>query len=306
MGVISLDVELQAFLTDGFDYVRAHLDDSVDEIFSNFKQPHLAKLYGDKEIKTIKKWLREQAIPVVQSWGLQPTLVPCISIHLAQSSEQTGHSFLGDLGGTVTSTATPLIIIPPFTCASYDSATGKVTTKPGTDISALRNGYILVDGAGELWLVDGTIGNDYFHINTDAGGLVDTSKFYIQSAEGTVRAKGGQALFQDMVDIGIHGHTNQNTVLWMYYIISWLLFRFKSTLEARGIQLQTFSGTEFNKDMKFLGEHIYSRWMRFVAQTEVEWTETPYVNVDTVDLTDFKADESGDTDHTTDLGDLES
>jgi hypothetical protein len=272
-GVQSLDVELQAFLTSGLEYVRQQLDASIQEIFTNFTQPHLAKLYGQKEIDNIKKFIRDNEIPVVQSWMLNPERVPQISIHLAQSNEFVERSTLGDYAQTLSQPVNPVIIIPKFVPKSFDKNTGIVTVPSTVDLTALRPGYILIDGKGEPWLVTAPISANSFALDISDSNAVSINSVYIQNFEGIVKAKGGQQMFQDTVQLGIHGQADTNMTLWMYYIVAWILFKFKPVLEKRGIQLQSFSGSEFTKDASKMGEMIYSRWMTFSAITTMEWTE---------------------------------
>lgn len=303
-GVRSLDVEVQVFLTDGFDFIRAN-PDSLDEIFRHFQESHLEKLYGNKELERVKKWFLNNNVPVIQSWNLAPTRVPCISVHLAASSETTGYSYFGDHAETNTTidSTTALTVVDDFVPASYDSTTGIITINPDTtDISNIRPNHILVDASGEVFLVTPVIDleNNFFTIDITEGSDVDVRSLLVQDGVGVVKRKFGQAEFTENIDLGIHGKDDDNTVLWMYYIIVWILFRFKQTLEDRGIDIHTFSASEFDRQSKFVEENIYSRWIRLSGKTTVEWSEDPLPIATGIEL-DLDADDLDDTTQTTDI-----
>jgi len=275
LGVRSFDVEIQAFLTDGFSYIRQH-PEIIDEIFGHFKQSHLEALYGETEIKNVKQWVLTNDIPVIQSWNLAPSRVPCVSVHLAASNEQTQWSYLGDHAETGVESGTGATIVDTFVPADYDATTGRITINPDTtDISGIRPGYILHDASGEKFLIVPVIDidNNFFSIDTTEGSDVDVRELVITDSVTYVKKKYGQGEFHENVDLGIHGSDDNNTVLWMYYMVVWTLFRFKPVLEKRGIDLHTFSASEFDRQSKFVQENVYSRWIRLGAKSTVEWSE---------------------------------
>lgn len=70
-------------------------------------------------------------------------------------------------------------------------------------------------------------------------------------------------VFTVMLDIGIHANRSADDVLWMYYILHYILFNKKRTLERMGLELQTFSASDYNKDSKYVADNVWSRWVRF-------------------------------------------
>jgi len=70
-------------------------------------------------------------------------------------------------------------------------------------------------------------------------------------------------VFTVMLDIGVHANRAADDVLWMYYILNFLLFKKKRILERMGIELQTFSASDYNRDQKYMGDNIWTRWVRF-------------------------------------------
>lgn len=81
----------------------------------------------------------------------------------------------------------------------------------------------------------------------------------------------GTAVFTAMVDIGIHANKAGDHVLWLYYIVSYILFRHKLMAERFGIKLHTYSASDYNKDSNKMTENIWTRWIRFRCTTQNFW-----------------------------------
>jgi hypothetical protein len=65
------------------------------------------------------------------------------------------------------------------------------------------------------------------------------------------------------LDIGIHADKSKDHVLWMYYIILYILYKEKMTARGLGLQLYTYRANEYNKESKYMGDNVWSRWIRF-------------------------------------------
>ena len=284
LGVVSLDVELHSFLEDGFIFIRNN-PTVIDEIFSHFRSAHLERLYGQREIEKIKKWVTTNDIYVVMSWSLNPQKLPSVSVHMAHSEEAVQWAGMDDYAGMLLGSDGDIeVVVDSFVPAAYDTTNGIITVTDSTDISRLKPGHIVVDGSDEEWLIESPIGDNYFAVNTTLGSDVDISKLLVKSGQGTItKRKLGQAQFRELIDIGLHGHADQHTVMWLYYIVSWLLFRFKTILEKRCFDVHTFSASDFDRDSKYLGEHVYSRWLRLSGKTSISWREPPYTNITRID-----------------------
>ncbi len=73
------------------------------------------------------------------------------------------------------------------------------------------------------------------------------------------------------VDIGIHGSKQGDYVLWMYYVLSYILFKEKMMAERLGLHLQTLSASDFDKDSKYVAENVWTRWCRIRCTTQNHW-----------------------------------
>lgn len=275
----SLDLEVQNLLRFGLDYIRAH-PEVLDEIFANFKKDHLKVIYGDKEIDKIKAWINTNNIPVFLAWGLDAQRVPCLSVHLKEAIEDQRRAFFSDHGGLISQPKEARTIIPEFVPDGFDSETGEIDVPDGISLDCVRPGHIICDGKKEEYLITQMTPDGF--IVDQSGAPVDSSKVTIKSFIKEEIKKVGHSYFTESVDIGIHGHSDKDTVLWMYYITAWILLRFKAEIEKRCMDLSTFSASDFKRDNQYLGENIFTRWIRLTARTQQTWFEDPLPQVDTL------------------------
>ena len=115
----------------------------------------------------------------------------------------------------------------------------------------------------------------------------DESKAAISDYAGTFDdvSETGVGVFTVMVDIGIHANKAGDHVLWLYYIVAYVLFKHKMMAERFGLQLHTFSASDYNKENNKMTENIWTRWIRFKCTTQNYWggaalTEVNNINVD--------------------------
>jgi len=164
------------------------------DLFSQFTQHELGEEYGPDYVQQIWKWFSETKIPVIQAWSFNSQKIPCVSIHLANETEDESKAAMGDLLGTG------------------------------------RNSEV------------------------------------------------GTAVFTVMVDVGIHMARGGDQVLWVYYIVSYIMFKYKLNFERLGLKLHTFSASDYAKDadkMGASGNNIWTRWIRFRCTTENFWAAQP-------------------------------
>jgi hypothetical protein len=92
----------------------------------------------------------------------------------------------------------------------------------------------------------------------------------------------GTAAFTVMLDIGIHANKGGDQVLWLYYIVSYLLFRLKPTLVRLGLEMGTYSASDYSKDAEKMGNNIWTRWVRYRCTTQNSWAADPLGTIDEV------------------------
>lgn len=171
------------------------------DLFSQFTQDELNADYGPKYLEDIWLWFSTTKIPIVRAWSLNAQQIPCISIHLANETEDESKASIGDYAGNF-------------------------------------------DRVGET----------------------------------------GTAAFTTMVDVGIHANKAGDHVLWLYYIVSYVLFKHKLMAHRLGLKLHTFSASDYSKDSVKMMENIWTRWIRFRSTTENFWAADPYLDIDAVNI----------------------
>lgn len=74
------------------------------------------------------------------------------------------------------------------------------------------------------------------------------------------------------LDIGIHASKSSDQVLWLYYIVSYVLFKQKRFAEQLGMQIHTFTASDWDRRQEYSAENIWTRWIRFRCTTQNTWT----------------------------------
>lgn len=161
---------------------------AFDDLFATFLQEELGVEYGEAYREQIWLWFTTTKIPVIQAWSFNAQKIPCISIHLANETEDESKAAMNDLAGNFDQTQ-------------------------------------------------------------------DT----------------GTAAFTVMIDIGIHANKGGDHVLWLYYIVSYILFKYKPMAFRFGLKLGTFSASDYSKDSDKMGNNIWTRWVRFRCTTQNFW-----------------------------------
>lgn len=94
----------------------------------------------------------------------------------------------------------------------------------------------------------------------------------------------GIGVFTVMLDIGIHTSKNGDEVLWLYYIISYILFKNKMVAEALGLRLHTFSASDHQKNASVMADNIWNRWIKFRCTVTNTWDGEPFLCVEDLEV----------------------
>ena len=94
----------------------------------------------------------------------------------------------------------------------------------------------------------------------------------------------GTAAFSVMLDLGIHANRGGDHVLWMYYILAYTLFKYKPALVRLGLEMGTFSASDYSKDAEKMGNNIWTRWVRYRCITQNDWAGDTLQDVDDLDV----------------------
>lgn len=87
-----------------------------------------------------------------------------------------------------------------------------------------------------------------------------------------------------VVDIEIWASKQSDYVLWMYYILSYILYKKKLMLERLGCQLHTYGASDYNRDGSKQDENVWVRRVRFKCTTQNVWVSEKKTTPDDLDL----------------------
>jgi len=200
MSFVLPEIIIRKVIEDGLRKLRSNRA-AFDDLFAIFLQDELGTDYGPDYREQIWGWFTTTKIPVVQAWSFNAQRIPCISIHLANETEDESKASMGDIAGT------------------------------------------------------------------------------FGSEEET-----GTGVFTVMIDVGIHANKGGDHVLWIYYIVSYILFKYKPTMFRFGLKLGTFSASDYSKDDEKMGNNVWTRWVRFRCTTQNFWGADPLTEVKDINL----------------------
>ena len=79
------------------------------------------------------------------------------------------------------------------------------------------------------------------------------------------------AVFTVQLDVGLHANRSTDQVLWLYYIVSYILFKEKRLAESLGLKLQTYSASDYSRVAQKGPDNTYDRFIRLRCTTENFW-----------------------------------
>lgn len=200
MGFVMPEIVVRKVIDHGIKKLRSDKK-AFNDLFGIFLQDELGVDYGPDYREKIWNWFTTTKIPVVQAWSFNAERIPCISIHLANESEDESKAAMDDFAGF--------------------------------------------------------IGDDE---ETDTG------------------------VFTVMIDVGIHANKGGDHVLWLYYIISYILFKYKPMAFRLGLKLGTFSASDYSKNSEKMGNNVWTRWIRFRCTTQNFWGADKTIEIDEVNV----------------------
>jgi len=98
MSFVMPEIVIQKVLDYGIKQLRANKAEFYD-LFCQFTQDELNADYGPAYLDELWKWFSTTKIPVVKAWSFNTQVIPCISVHLANETEDESKASVGDLAG---------------------------------------------------------------------------------------------------------------------------------------------------------------------------------------------------------------
>lgn len=291
MAFVLPDLVIESILRDGFKNIRN--DESiVDDVFANLTRAFANKKYGQEEIEKIKKIVREKEISIVHSFGLVTSKIPCISIQLADDREDIEHAHIGDWEDTLITPFTDpdkianTVIVESFDPTTYDSKTGILTVPDSVNLASVHTNHLFVDASGVEHLIIGGIVNDdgakqiIIELNSDVD-LGSGAEIKSQINYDLYEKRGN--LEQVQLILGIH---TQDPLLtkYVYILVKYFLLSRKKDIHSRDLELSTYSGSDFHRNMDYGADTVYTRFLNVNAKLQNSWRSDKVQLVDNVNV----------------------
>lgn len=98
MSFVMPEIVVQKILAHGLKQLRSDKAAFYD-LFCQFRQDELSEDYGPQYLDDVWKWFSTTKIPVVKAWSLNAQQIPCISVHLANETEDEQKAAFSDMAG---------------------------------------------------------------------------------------------------------------------------------------------------------------------------------------------------------------
>lgn len=286
---------LESVIRDGLGELRA-TPTRIDNIFARFLEAHFGTQYGQDKIDEIKTYILNNQVKIVHSWQQVPTTVPCISIQLLRADEQESEQNLGNNYIDEDEDTTPAVIVATVTSGTYDTVTGKLTVINAADLSTVCPGLVFVDASDQKFTIgsgnSNLSGNKFINIGTgqspDLGG-----DGRIESAIDFTRTDRRMVRIRETIHLGCHATNDLHLTKFLYYILVYILKSRQESLIKRGIELDRGTGSIFDREDKYEGENVYSRFLEVNCITEFVWDQNQVNLIDCFDATIKAEDEDG-------------
>lgn len=266
----------------------------IEDVFSSLlENPILNKRYGAKEIARAKEFILNNKIDIYMHHRLDKMNYPCVTISIGQSTEDKALATLGDQSVAfedfdANEIGKPIkYLVAPFKATSYDKDTG-ILEIPTTieEYRYLGEGMLLADPkTGNAWTILGKAGENGIQIA--AGTKLPKGELCVIPRYHAYKARRERAISQEQYNIGCHVHGDPSTLLFLFAVVKYGLFRYREgLLENNNFQLSNLTCTDMIKNDNMAEENVYSRWITISGQVEESWIKSPRRYIEAIDLND--------------------
>lgn len=266
---------IETVIRDGLGELKLNLS-RLDDIFGKFLEAQFNNQYGQAKIDSLKTYITNNQIKIIQSWGQVPFNTPCISIQLIRADESEDIQNLGSDYLELDTSTTPMVYVPIVTPGTYNTLTGKLTIVNVVDLSSICPGMVFVDADDVEFPIVSPIsnvsGDKYVSIGSGkTPQLVGNGK--IVSSIDFTRTDRRMIRLRETIRLGCHSNNDLHLTKFIYYILVYILKSRQDSLINRGIELDRGTGTVFDREDEFKGENVFSRFLEVNCLTEFIWNQ---------------------------------
>jgi hypothetical protein len=266
LGIHQSDVVLRTAIIAGMDDLRAN-PDILDYVFASLPKDPLTKdIYGAASVEDAKKWFLETEVPVMMNTRVDESKVPCITIGLLSSVEDT--SSIGDVHYQASEPGPDKVLVYSdyFQVTRYDSSNGECFVPVNLDL--IFPGMIVLDGGGRRHIIR-EVWDDRLILDADI--LTDFGRCRIVTVERTVVSL-ESVQFKESFQITCHAPNEPVYLTYLHSILVFVLLRYKEELiEARGLERTTLSSGEIYLNTSFTTNIVFSRPITVVGYVRNYW-----------------------------------
>lgn len=283
VGIHQSDVIIRSALTAAIADLRAN-PWLLNYVLASLPQDTLTwKEYGENSVQQAKQWFLRTNIPVKIVPVLNELIVPCITISLVSSSEVTQESTIGDVHSDAfeqTSTPWPALTTP-FTPTSYNQSTGIMVIPVLPDDIYMAPGMYVVDKVGRPHEILEVLTSTSLKIQP--GTVADFRDATLKSGRSGLVTSIESSSFRESYRIGVHVGGDPAPLVWLHSIVTFILLRYKEALlEARGFERSTHSSSDFQRDVQFESELVFSRYLELTGYVRQYWPKAVASPIDAV------------------------
>jgi len=288
MGFKLVEYYVRQVISEGIAKLRTDVD-LLDEVFSDLACPPLGDVFGRRIINEIKCFFKDNDIPVLSAYGQNQIQLPSVTVHLISSMEDPEYRAMQDHVGFARTPKKPTVLVGPVYAKAYDAETGRLTFDKDVDLRqfvsrrklfarrddevfTLRAPFLIND---ENTLVEQRT-DQYVHVSDTDGNTperVDFAELYLLSSIDFELHRVAAVYFRETFELRCNAQTNTDQAMWLYYIVAYLLMRNKDKFEEVGIESQTFSASDFSRDVGKAPNSIWGRTLRFSFLVQHSWKE---------------------------------
>lgn len=290
------DLIIESVLREGFQLLRKN-PQHIESIMASLKLSYNDKKYGQTEINKIKDYFVKKEVSIVHSFNDVESKAPCISIQLTSDVEMENRTGLSDLAGQFEEglddsslsglppiTRESLVIADQLVPSSYNDKTGAINIMTG-DLSNVRAGLQFRDAAGNNTPVE-AVDEANSVIYVASGSTIDISNFcQVVSALETRRFEKKFTREKQSLLVGVHSK-NRLMALYLYTIVKYILHAKKKDIHSRGLELPTFAGSDFTRNLEHMADIVHTRFLTVTGQIQESWVDIlgPLEDAEIVDV----------------------
>lgn len=290
-GFILPELIVESIIRDGIANIKAN-PKILESVFAQLTRAYASRKYGDSEIAKIKKMIQKE-IAVLYSYHEVDAQPISISIMIGSDNENRQRTHLNDYYEGICEEIVnvdeleALHRVNDIQVTNYEPTSGKVTVSDSTDLSPVYKNMIFVDSSQTeypiLTGINNTPGDKSFFIQKDADLDYSDNTSLIKSSLDYKAYEIRGTTSEISLVLGVHTK-DALTTKYLYILLKYFMLSRKHDLIKRGIYVASYTGSDFNRDSQYVGDHIYTRFLTINGRIDDTWRSDEVVLIDNIEI----------------------